>query len=194
MQGASSEPGDLLFNVEYPDHLSRLLIFVKWLLAIPHYIVLSLLGLVAYYLVLPISFVCILITGRYPIGMWNFSLGVLRWGANVNAYVSLQRDEYPPFSMDPRQYPVQFEMEYPPRLSRLLIFVKWLLVIPSALVLWVVTVAGMFVLIVAWFAILFTGRFPQGMFGFVTGMYRWSNRVAAYSLLMTDKYPGFSLE
>lgn len=85
-------------------------------------------------------------------------------------------------------------MEYLTRLSRLLIFVKWLLVIPSALVLWVVTLAGMFVLIVAWFAILFTGRFPQGMFGFVTGMYRWSNRVAAYSLLMTDKYPGFSLE
>jgi hypothetical protein len=194
LHGATADPGELMFDVERPPHLSRLLIFVKWLLAIPHFIVLGLMNIVVTYIIWPISWIAILILGRYPLSMWNFTLGYLRWQANVNAYVLLQRDEYPPFSMDPRQYPVQFEMEYPLHLSRLLIFVKWLLIIPSAFVFAFVAIAGFFVLIIAWFAILFTGRFPEGMFNFITGMTRWSYRLSSYALLLTDKYPGFSLD
>jgi hypothetical protein len=195
MYGASREPGDLLFDVEYPERLSRLLIFVKWLLAIPHYIVLWLLNIVVGYIIFPISLIIILVVGRYPVGMWNFTLGFLRWSANVYSYLYLQRDEYPPFSMDPGQYPVRFEMEYPTHLSRLQVLFKWwLLVIPSALVWIFVGIAGFFVVFIAWFAILFTGRFPRGMFKFVTGMNRWYFRIQAYILLLTDKYPGFSLD
>jgi hypothetical protein len=194
MAPISAEPGELLFDVEYPDHLSRLLIFVKWLLVIPHFLVLGLLNIVVTYILWPLSWIIILIMGRYPLSMWNFTLGFLRWTANVNAYAFLQRDEYPPFSMDPRQYPVQLEMEYPLRLSRLLIFVKWLLVLPSAFIWAFVAIAGLFVVLIAWFAILFTGRYPQGMFNFITGMNRWYFRIQAYVLLLTDKYPGFSLD
>lgn len=194
MAPVAAEPGELLFDVEYPDHLSRLLIFVKWLLAIPHLLVLSLLSMVIYYIVWPISWLVILVTGKYPLGMWEFVVGYLRWQANTYAYISLQRDEYPPFSMDPRHYPVQFEMEYPTHLSRLLIFVKWLLILPTVILLVFLGMAAFFALFAAWFAILFTGRFPRGMFGFVTGTYRLSYRLSAYSLLLTDRFPGFSLD
>ena len=86
------------YDVEYPERLSRLLIFVKWLLIIPHLIALIFVGL-ALTVVTILAFFAILITGHYPRGMWEFSLGALRWAANVNAYSNLQRDEYPPFSM-----------------------------------------------------------------------------------------------
>jgi hypothetical protein len=91
-------------------------------------------------------------------------------------------------------YPVDFEARYPERMSRWLIFVKWLLVIPHFIVLWFLHIAAFFVTIVAWFAILFTGRYPQGMFRFVEGVLRWTNRASAYYLLMTDEYPPFRLE
>jgi hypothetical protein len=181
----------LEYDVEYPEHLSRLLIFVKWLLIIPHLIVLMFVGL-ALSVVTIIAFFAILITGRYPRGMWEFSVSVLRWAANVNAYANLQRDEYPPFS-GTAPYPVRFELAYPERLSRLLIFVKWLLVIPSAIIYWIVAWIAGIVLILAFFAILFTGRFPRGLFDFVTGTFRWGNRLNAYLLLLTDAYPPFRM-
>ena len=195
MNPAAGDPGVLHYDVDYPGHVSRLLIFVKWLLVIPHYVVLYLLQLIIYVVVMPISFFAILFIGRYPFGMWNFTLGVLRWQANMWAYLMMLRDEYPPFAMERGQYPpVTFDMEYPPRLSRLLIFVKWLLILPSAFVLAVLGVALFVVLIIAWFAILITGRFPRGMFNFTVGVTRWSYRLSAYMLLLTDKYPPFSLD
>jgi len=185
--------GDLIFDVAYPEHLSRLLIFVKWLLIIPHWIVLWVLTALVTYLVTPIAWICILITGRYPRGLWDFSFGTMRWAANVYAYLFLQRDEYPPFSMDAGEYPVTFEMEYPHHLSRLLIFVKWLLIIPSLIVFAFVLVIWLVVLFIAWWAILFTGHYPRGMFNFAIGTLRWGFRLNLYHLLLTDKYPGFRL-
>jgi len=155
----AGEPGVLQFDVAYPEHLSRWKIFVKWLLVIPHLIVLALLGVVLM-LTTIVAFFAILITGRYPYGLWTFALGVLRWTANITAYASdLQRDEYPPFSLDAGAYPgVRFEMEYPPRLSRGLVLIKWwLLLIPSAFVLYFLQIALSVVLFLAFFAILFTG-------------------------------------
>ena len=181
--------GDLIFDVAYPEHLSRLLIFVKWLLIIPHWIVLWVLTFLVTYLVTPIAWICILVTGRYPRGLWNFSFGVMRWAANVYAYLLLQQDEYPPFSMDAGEYPVTFEMEYPHHLSRLLIFVKWLLIIPSVIVFAFVIVAWLVVHLIAWFAILITGNYPRGLFNFTTGALRWGFRLNLYYLLLTDKYP-----
>lgn len=180
------------FDVDYPDRLSRLLIFVKWLLVIPHIVVLALLGFVLGITTI-LAWFAILFTGKYPRGLWDFGIGIFRWQANVSAYTLLQRDEYPPFSgSDP--YPVHFEIAYPERLSRGLIFVKWLLIIPNFFVYYFVMLALYVVLFIAFFAILFTGRFPRGLFDFTTGATRWGNRLNLYANLFTDAYPPFSTE
>ncbi|MEA2511208.1 MAG: hypothetical protein QOJ59_695 [Thermomicrobiales bacterium] len=180
----------LHYEVAYPERLSRLLIFVKWLLIIPHLFVIAILGF-ALYVTTFFAWFAILIVGRYPRGLWDFAMMTLRWQARLNAYIYLQRDEYPPFGDG--DYPVTFEMAYPERMSRLLIFVKWLLIIPHAIVLYILGVALYVVWLIAWFAILITGRYPQGMFDFVTGVSRWAYRVTAYVLMLTDAYPPFTL-
>jgi hypothetical protein len=185
----SSKP-ILNFDVEYPERLSRLLIFVKWLLVIPHLLVLYILAIVLSLTTL-FAWFAILFTGRYPRGMWDFGMGVMRWQANVTAYYMLQRDEYPPFSGS-APYPVRFEMAYPERLSRLLIFVKWLLIIPNVFVYFFILFAVYVVEFIAFFAILFTGKFPRGLFDFTTGAMRWGYRLNAYVNLFTDAYPPFS--
>jgi hypothetical protein len=181
----------LEYDVAYPERSSRWLIFVKWLLIIPHLIVLGLLG-IGLYVVTFIAWWAILITGHYPRGMWDFAMMVVRWQARINTYMYLQRDEYPPFGDE--DYPIRFEMAYPDRQSRLLIFFKWLLIIPHWIVLYILGIALSVVWFIAWWAILITGRYPRGMFGFVTGVSRWSYRVLVYLLLLTDAYPPFSME
>ena len=183
----------LQYDVEYPESLSRLLIFFKlWLLAIPHYIVLAILGLAAGVVTI-IAWFAILFTAKYPEGMWNFVLGVLRWGARVQAYVMLQRDEYPPFSFE-GDYPVHLDLEYPTHLNRWLVLIKWLLIIPHYIVLYVLQIVAEVITVIAWFAILITGRYPRGMFDFIVGYQRWNARVSAYMFLLTDDYPPFSFE
>jgi len=88
---------------------------------------------------------------------------------------------------------VHLDLAYPERLSRLLIFVKWLFVIPSAIVYWIISWIAGIVLFLAFFAILFTGRYPRSLFDFTTGAMRWSNRISAYLLLLTDAYPPFRM-
>jgi hypothetical protein len=179
------------YDVAYPEHLSRWLIFVKWLLALPHYIIVYFLAL-AWELVTFIAFFAILFTRKYPEGLFKFSVGVQRWSVNVNAYVGLRRDEYPPFSMDAGKYPVTYEVDYPGEMSRWLIFVKWLLIIPNVIVLLLFAIVALVLSIVAFFAILFTGKFPRSLFDFIVGVSRWSERASGYASFFTDKYPPFS--
>ncbi len=186
-------PYPVRFDVEYPDRLSRLLIFVKWLLAIPHFIVLYLLGIVQFLITFAAWFI-ILFTGQYPRGMFNIVVGVMRWTANLNAYLMLLRDEYPPFSWEEGKYPLTFQVDHPERLSRLLIFVKWLFIIPNFIVFYLVAIAYLVTLVIAWFAILFTGRYPEGLFRFAVGVFRWSMRINVYLYLLRDEYPPFSLK
>jgi Domain of unknown function (DUF4389) len=178
----------LQFDVVYPDRLSRLMIFIKWLLAIPHYIVLFLLGIAAVFVTF-IAWFAILITGSYPRSLFDFNLMVMRWGARVTGYVILLTDDYPPFGEG--EHPVNLALDYPSRLSRLLIFIKWLLAIPHYIILYVLQFVASVILFIAFFAILFTARYPRGLFDFVVGYYRWSYRVQAYVGLMTDAYPPF---
>jgi hypothetical protein len=180
----------LTFDVEYPERLSRWLVFVKWLLAFPHYIVLILYG-IAYFVTLIIAWFAILFTGRYPRGLFNFAVGLMRWNARVDVYMNLLRDEYPPFGTG-GEYPGRLEVEYPERLSRWKIFVKWLLVIPHMIILYGYVILARCIFFVAFFIILFTARYPRGLFDLVVGYYRWDNRVNAYVLLLTDEYPPFS--
>jgi Domain of unknown function (DUF4389) len=178
----------LRFDVLYPDRLSRLMIFIKWLLAIPHYIVLIFLG-IASAVVTFIAFFAILFTGRYPRSLFDFNLMVLQWSARVTGYVILLTDDYPPFGEG--SHPVNLSLDYPSRLSRLLIFVKWLLAIPHYIILYFVRIVAAIITLIAFFAILFTGRYPRGLFDFQVGYNRWLYRVTAYVSLMTDAYPPF---
>jgi hypothetical protein len=197
--------------------LSRGLWLVKWLLAIPHFIVLFFLW-VAFAVVTVIAFFAILITGRYPRGLFEFNAGVMRWTWRVGfySYSALGTDRYPPFTLKQvSDYPANLEIEYPPSLSRRLVLVKWwLLALPHYLVVvifaggaWAawsgtvgiwgnVTSGGLIGLLVcfAGLALLFTGSYPQSLYDFVLGMNRWVFRVLAYSTLMTDSYPPFRLD
>ena len=124
---------------------------------------------------------------------------ILRYQGRTYSYISWMREPYPPFDFtpsipDPGNDPARLSIEYPERLSRLLIFVKWLLVIPHFIALLFVFIGAAFVWIPGFFAVLFTGRWPEGMRRFLIGALRWSMRVTTYAYLMTDVYPPFSLE
>jgi hypothetical protein len=131
---------------------------------------------------------------RYPRWWFDFALELARFSARVGAYFVLLTDQYP---STVEEQSVHLHIDYPDverDLNRWLPLVKWLLAIPHYLVLFVLSVAGLFAVVVAWFAILFTGSYPQGLFDFVVGVGRWWLRVQAYAfLLVTDRYPPFSL-
>ncbi|MBC9733409.1 DUF4389 domain-containing protein [Nocardioides marmotae] len=196
------------------EHPSRWLWLVKWLLAIPHYIVLALLW-PAFAVTTFIAFWCILVTGRYPAGIFSLNVGIMRWSWRVAyySYGALGTDRYPPFTLAERpDYPAHLDVTRPERLSRGLVLVKWwLLVIPQALVVGVLVggttyavsddvtfqpTPGLLPLLVLFVAValLFSGRYPRGLFDLVLGINRWVLRVSAYSSLMTDAYPPFRLD
>jgi len=188
-----------LLNVDYPvrleidrpEHLNRLLPFVKWLLAIPHYVALLFLGIGAYVVTI-ISFFAVLITGRYPPGMFEFMVGVFRWGMRVHAYVFLQTDEYPPFTLDDvPTYPVRLEIDYPEHIARWRPLVNWLLAIPALIVASLIYLLAEICVFIAFFAILFTTEYPQALFDIVTIALRWSVRVGAFTYWMEEQYPPF---
>ena len=191
--GAGDYP--VRFDVEYPERLTRWKPLVKWLLAIPHFIIVALLVSVAGILEF-IAFFAVLFTKKWPRGLFDFTVQIYRWAANVYSYDPLLfRDEYPPFSGEAGQYPVILEIEYDENLSRWMIFVKWLLAIPHVIVLLFLGLAAFVAVVIAFFAILFTGRYPRGLFDFVVGTVRWWFRVQAYAYwFMTDRYPPFSLK
>jgi hypothetical protein len=197
--------------------LSRWQWLVKWILAIPHYIVLIFLHIAAV-VVFVIAFFAILITGKYPRALFDFSVGVMRWRWRVAFYAltALGTDKYPPFSLRPKpDYPAELEVDYPERLSRGLVLVKWwLLAIPHYVILAAFFTAGWrflmvkphemvgydlpplidILLLIAVVGLLFTGRYPKGLFDFVLGINRWAIRVRAYAGLLRDEYPPFRLD
>jgi len=183
----------LRFDVEYPEQLNRWLPLIKWLLAIPQLLIIYALINVAYVLQL-IAFFAILFTRKFPQSLFEFIVNIYRWQMNVSAYTGLMRDEYPPFSWEPGQYPVTFEIDYPEQLNRWLPLIKWLLAFPHYVVLFALFIAAGVVWIIALFAILFTTRFPRGLFDFNVGVFRWWQRVNAYVYFMRDEYPPFSLK
>ena len=131
---------------------------------------------------------------KYPRWWFDWNRELTRFGARVGAYFVLLRDEYP--STDEEQA-VHLELDYPDAerdLNRWLPLVKWLLAIPHFIVLFLLAILAFFAVIGAWFAILFTGTYPRGLFDFVVGVFRWGLRVEAYAILLTtDRYPPFRL-
>jgi Domain of unknown function (DUF4389) len=198
--------------------LSRWRWLVKWLLAIPHYVILAFL-LLAFAVLTVVAGLAIVVTGRYPRSIFAFNVGVMRWTWRVSYYTcgALATDRYPPFTLAETDYPASLDVAYPQRLSRGLALVKWwLLAIPHYLVIGLFTsglvwspterngpgdeisqigggLIGILVLIAA-VALAFTGRYPKGLFDLVMGLNRWCYRVLGYAALMTDEYPPFRLD
>ena len=180
-------------TIERQEEYSRFMPLIKWLLAIPHYLCLLVLGIGALFVIL-IAFFAVLITGRYPKGMFDYLVGVTRWAIRVSAYVYLMRDEYPPFTLaDDPNYPAHFDIAYPEQgVDRWRPLVAWLLAIPYLIVATLLVYLGEILTLFAFFLILFTRRYPEGMFRIVLIALRWQARGNAYSLWMTTKYPPFA--
>ena len=209
----SSGPPDypVSFSVEYPDRrLNRLTTAFRVIVAIPILIVaagiggneggyergghgLTVAGGTAGLLFLP-PLLMILFRQKYPRWWFDWNLELLRFSNRIGVFLALMDDRYP--STDERQG-VALDFPYPDAkegLNRWLPLVKWLLAIPHYIVLVFLWLAALVSVVIAWFAILFTGRYPRGLFDFVLGVFRWTNRVVAYAfILVTDEYPPFRL-
>jgi hypothetical protein len=188
------------FSVEYPDRdLNRLTTAFRIFTVIPIAIVLALLGTDHYQyaasgavVFLP-TVLMLLFRQKYPRWWFDWNLEVMRFSNRVAAYLALMDDRYP--STDEEQS-VRLDFPYPNvvELNRWLPLVKWLLAIPHYVVLFFLYIGAFFAGIAAWFAILFTGRYPRGIFSFIEGVIRWGNRVTGYAFtLVTDSYPPFRL-
>jgi len=139
-----------------------------------------------------LSWFAILFTGKHPRGLWDLGAMFVRWHARASAYMALLRDEYPPFGDG--AYPFNVSVEYPEGArDRLSVGLRLLYVLPHIVVLLALLVVWLATTVIAWFAILFTGRYPEGLYGFGVGVLRWLVRVEAYALLLRDEYPPFSL-
>ncbi len=198
------------FSVDYPERkLNRLTTFFRIFTAIPIAIVIGLLpgaelagsaqsngfsGAIAVGSIIFLPLVLMLLfRKKYPRWWYDWNLELLRFGNRIGVYLLLMDDEYP--STDEQQS-VHLDFAYPDaeQLQRGMPLVKWLLAIPHYIVLFFLSIGVFFAVIGAWFAILFTGRYPRGIFKFVEGTIRWHNRVTGYALtLVTDQYPPFRL-
>ncbi len=208
-----SEPYAARLDIDYPEKLERVTTFFRLIWAIPIVIILGLLtatgsetvvtetgdqirrstGGISAGLFLA-TMLMIVFRVRYPRWWFDFARELARFGARVGAYLVLLTDRYP---STVEEQSVHLEIDYPDvesDLNRWLPLVKWLLAIPHYIVLFVLWLVAVVAVVIAWFAIVFTGRYPRGLFDYVVGVGRWSLRVLAYAfLLVTDRYPPFSL-
>jgi len=179
-------------TIDYPDRdLDRVSTAFRPIYALP---IVILIGTMTGILAIP-ALLMIVFRHRYPRWFYDFNLQLTRLSTRASSYVALMSDEYPSADEDQN---VHLELEYPDverDLNRWLPLIKWFLAIPHYIVLTILAIGAILGVIGAWFAILFTGRYPRGIFDFVEGVQRWSLRVQAYAWLMTtDRYPPFSLQ
>ncbi|AGL16941.1 DUF4389 domain-containing protein [Actinoplanes sp. N902-109] len=200
--------GNYPLHVEahHDERLSRWLWLVKWLLLIPHYLVLAVLGTGSVVLTV-VAYLAVLVTGRYPPAIRAYNLGVLRWGWRVAyyGYQALGTDRYPPFTLaDVPEHPARVHLSAEDQPPRWLPLVAWLLAVPHLMILSLLYGAarrqhvplsflGLLVLFCG-VAVLFTGRYPGGLHDLLVGIGRWNLRVIGYLMLITHRYPPFRLD
>ncbi len=192
--GGGDYPVNLEFNRDHDVQNWRPL--VNWLLALPQWIVLYVLGIVAFVLWI-VSLFVVLFTERNP--FLGFQTMYLRYYWRVSSFAGFMRNEYPPFDFATDTAaavpdPAVVTVDDPGDMNRFLGFVKWLLAIPHYIVLWLLGIAVFVVMVIQLFVVLFTGRWSEAMRDFVVGYFRWYTRVQAYVFLLTDRYPPFSLQ
>ncbi len=192
------------FEADYPESPSRVLallgvlLFLKGLLLIPHIVILYVLSIVVT-VVVYIGYWAVLITGRFPGGMFNFIVGVQQWSARTDSWMYGWSDKYPPFNLGVQDYAARFEADQPESSSRLLallgviFFIKWVLLIPHLIILVVLGTVALIVGYIGFWVVLITGRYPEGLFNLITGFQRWNYRNGAWMGGLTDRYPPFSL-
>jgi hypothetical protein len=210
---AEPEPYAARLQIDYPERLDRLTTFFRIIWAIPIAIILGLLtasggtrvvtetgetirrsggGIIGGLAIA--TALMIVFRQRYPRWWFDFARELARFETRVGAYFALLTDRYP---STVEEQSVHLDIDYPDverDLNRWLPLVKWLLAIPHVIVLLALSVIGFFVVVIAWFAVLVTGRYPKGLFDYVVGVARWALRVEAYAvLLVTDQYPPFSM-
>src|SRR3954468_16193106 len=194
---AYEPPSDypIAVEAEYPEHIANWRPLVQWwLLLIPNAIAFLFVALAAFVAVF-IAWFAVIITGRWPLGLFNFVAGARRWGVRLAGYYSLLTERSPPFSLGEEPgYPIRSRFPYPEQgIARWRPIVQWILAIPHLIVLYVLQIVAFVCAIAAGFAILFTGRYPRGLYDIVLGYLRWQTRVNAYYYFLTDRYPPFTL-
>ena len=182
------------FDVDPAAPQSRLTVFFRIILLIPHAIIVGLLGIVTALITLVAWFI-ILITGSYPAGMANFVVNWFHWSARLSGYAMLLTDKYPPFALGADDsYPIRFGgMAQESGRNRLTVFFRLIMIIPHYIILYFLQIAVQVVVFICWFIALFTGSIPAGMHNFIAGYNRWNVRYTAYAFLLTDQYPPFAL-
>jgi hypothetical protein len=196
----TGNPYPAAFIFDPPGRVANWRPLVNWLLAIPHVLVVGALRYVAQLLAVVCWFI-IVFTGRLPSELANFQVMYLRYGVRTSAFAWFLREEYPPFAFaltpnDPGNDP-RVHVDVIPHLeqrNRVTVGFRLILVIPQLIMLALLAIAELVVLVIAFFAVLFTGHWPAGLRHFTLGVLRWWLRVEAYLLLLTDEYPPFTLE
>jgi hypothetical protein len=192
-------PYPATFGFTPPEKIANWRPLVNWFLAIPHFIVLYFLQLLSSVVAI-ISWFAIVFTGNLPLGLANVQMMYMRYWMRTYTFADFLREDYPPFALnalsaDPGDDPptrVDFQPEFENR-NRLTVAFRIILVIPQAIVLGLLFVGAWACLVIAFFAVLFTGKWPQGLRDFVVNVLRWWLRVSAYALLLVDEYPPFAL-
>jgi len=197
MPWGSEYPATLTFDA--PARVANWRPLVHWLLAIPHFVILYFLNIASSVVAL-VSWFIIVFSGQMSPGLANFQAMYIRYAARVYNYAAFLREEYPPFSFDattsdPGDDP-RLHVDLRPALTdrnRVTTFFRIILVIPVAIVLCIFMIGAYVAVLIAFFAVLFTGHWPAGLRDFVIKVQRFSVRLLAYSLLLTDQYPPFAL-
>jgi hypothetical protein len=179
------------FIAEYVEPRSRLTTFFRLLLAIPHFIVLYVWGIVTAIAVF-IAWFAVVITGRYPAGLYSFVGGFLRYATAVYGYVALLTDEYPPFGSDTARYPTRLELPEPlPHYSRAKAFFRFILMIPVLIIAYAMQIVYELGSLISWFAIVLLGKQPKGLQDMIALGLSYQQRAYAYIFLLTEDWPPF---
>ncbi|HUC37804.1 MAG TPA: DUF4389 domain-containing protein [Acidimicrobiales bacterium] len=195
----SPPPSPVHVDLDSPLEIPNLRAILNPIMAIPHFVVLWVFS-IGLSIVTFIAWFSILFTGEYPPAMFDFATGVLRYQWRVNSYYMFMREPYPSFTLtsgpnDPGDDPAKWSIDVPtqPR-DKMTVLLRALLVIPAMVVLFLYGIVAYVMLVIAWFTVLFTGKWSQSSRDYIIRVMRYGYRVLSYYYLMTDLYPGFAVE